>query len=152
MNRKPQKTDKPTEEFSVILFDGVCNLCHQAVRFIIPRDPAGRFRFASLQSSAGQRLLMKYGLPPHDLQSVVVIDRGRIYTESTAALRIARHLSGMWPALFYLGMICPRPLRDAVYRRIASRRYQWFGKRECLLPSPEAKERFLDEPAGGSAS
>lgn len=127
-----------------LLFDGVCNLCSGSVQFILKRDTRGRFRFASLQSDAGRRLMTGHGLDPEALSSVVLIEDGRAYQESTAALRIARHLPGAWKLLRVFTVI-PRPLRDAVYRLIARNRYRWFGKTEtCWLPTPELRARFLE--------
>lgn len=127
----------------VVLFDGVCNLCNGSVQFILKRDPQARFRFASLQSEAGRSLLVEHGLDPDALSSVVVVEDGRVWQESSAALRIARHLPGAWKLLRVFTVI-PRPLRDAVYRLIARNRYRWFGKSEtCWLPTPELKGRFL---------
>jgi predicted DCC family thiol-disulfide oxidoreductase YuxK len=127
-----------------LLFDGVCNLCSGSVQFILKRDTRGRFRFASLQSEAGRRLMAGHGLDPDALSSVVLIEDGRAYQESTAALRIARHLPGAWKLLRVFTVI-PRPLRDAAYRLIARNRYRWFGKTEaCWLPTPELRARFLE--------
>lgn len=127
----------------VILFDGVCNLCAGAVQFIIKRDPEGKIRFASLQSPIGQRLMSEHGLPPDQLDSFVLIENGRACTESTAALRTARHLTGLWPAC-HICIILPHFVRDPMYRFIARRRYRWFGKQEsCLMPTPELRTRFL---------
>ncbi|HZH02738.1 MAG TPA: DCC1-like thiol-disulfide oxidoreductase family protein [Myxococcaceae bacterium] len=36
----------------ILFYDGGCGLCHRAVRFVLARDPAGRFRFAPLGGSA----------------------------------------------------------------------------------------------------
>ena len=127
----------------IVLFDGVCNLCNGSVQFILQRDPAGKFRFASLQSDLAQRLLTERGLDPKALDSVVVIDGGRLYRESDAALRIARDMRGAWKTLTVFRVI-PRPLRDWAYRLIARNRYRWFGKSEtCWLPTPELRGRFL---------
>lgn len=127
----------------IVLFDGVCNLCNGSVQFLLKRDPEGRFRFAALQSDAGRSLLAEHGLDPDILSSVVLIEDGRIWKESSAALRIARHLPGAWKLLRVFAAV-PRPLRDAVYRWIARNRYRWFGKTEsCWLPTPELKARFL---------
>jgi predicted DCC family thiol-disulfide oxidoreductase YuxK len=127
-----------------ILFDGVCNLCNGSVQFILRRDPQARFRFASLQSEAGRRLVTEQGLDPEVLNSVILIEEGRVYRESTAALRIARHMSGAWKLLRVFVLI-PRPIRDVVYRLIARNRYRWFGKSEtCWLSTPELRARFLD--------
>ncbi|WP_068786962.1 thiol-disulfide oxidoreductase DCC family protein [Paenibacillus phocaensis] len=139
----PGKPDPRNEH--VILFDGVCHLCQGAVKFIIKRDPVGRFRFASLQSQAGSRLLQTAGSQEESLDSVVLIEQGHYYTRSAAALRIARGLRYPWP-LLYAFILVPRGLRDAVYRYVAKHRYRWFGKDEtCLVPTRELKERFLEE-------
>jgi predicted DCC family thiol-disulfide oxidoreductase YuxK len=128
----------------VVLFDGVCNLCNASVDFIIPRDKAGRFRFSSLQSEAGRRILTGCGLDPSTVATVVLVEEGRCYTLSAAALRVAKHLSGLWPALYILTLV-PTPIRDLVYRWIARNRYKWFGRREtCRLPMPEERGRFIE--------
>jgi predicted DCC family thiol-disulfide oxidoreductase YuxK len=127
----------------LVLFDGVCNLCNGAVQFIIRRDPKAEFQFAPLTSAAASRALAS--LPSRELpDSVVLVDDGRIYTRSDAALRIARGLRFPWP-LAYAFAVVPRGLRDWVYDAVASRRYRWFGRRDqCTIPGPSIRERFLD--------
>jgi predicted DCC family thiol-disulfide oxidoreductase YuxK len=128
----------------VILFDGECNLCSRSVQFIIKRDPRVRFRFAALQSPAGQRLLEACGADARGADSVVLLEGPNCYTRSDAALRIARRLSGAWPLLGAL-MVVPRPLRDRVYDAIARNRFRWFGRADaCLVPTPALRDRFLD--------
>src|SRR6266545_5452736 len=138
-----QRGDQP-----VILFDGVCNLCNAAVGFVISRDPAGRFRFASLQSEAGQRLLAEHGLSGAPLSSVVLIEQGRAHTRSAAGIRIARRLASPWlRALAYLGAALPPALRDYVYDLVARHRYRWFGRTDaCRMPTPE---RLSSSRGGG---
>ena len=127
----------------IVLFDGVCNLCNGAVQLILRHDPAGRFRFASLQSPAGEELQTRLGIDPQALDSIVLVEGERWYRESDAALRITSGMSGAWKALGVLRVI-PRPLRDPLYRWVARNRYRWFGKREtCWLPTPELRGRFL---------
>lgn len=129
---------------SVVLFDGHCNLCCGTVVFILRRDPGGRFRFASLQSHAGQNLLRRAGYPPDTLETVVLIENERAFDRSTAALRIARRLGSAWP-LLYAFILIPRPLRDAVYAWVARHRYRWFGRRDqCLVPTGDMAGRFLE--------
>lgn len=128
---------------AIILFDGVCNLCTGSVRFIIDRDPQGYFQFASLQSAIGQQLLQPHGLTAAPLNSIILLENGQLYTQSDAALRIARRLTGLWP-LLRLGRLVPRPLRDGLYGWIAANRYRWFGQAEsCLIPTPALRRRFL---------
>lgn len=127
----------------LVLFDGHCNLCTASVQFIIKHDKKSKFRFASLQSEPGKQFIRKYGLPEDKMNSVVLILHQQAYTESTAALLIARHLSGMWPVLYFF-IIIPPFIRNAVYRFIARNRYRWFGQRaECWLPTDELRARFL---------
>ncbi len=131
-------------EHPVVLFDGVCNLCNAVVSFIIERDRAGRYRFASLQGRAGARLLRAHGMCADDVDSVLLVDGGQVYARSTAALRIARGLGWPWALL---GVFCLVPpfLRDRVYDLVARRRYAWFGRSDsCRVPLPHERERFLD--------
>lgn len=124
----------------IVLFDGVCNLCNGVVRFILARDAADRFRFASLQSDAARRLLGDGG----PAETIVLVEEGKRYTKSSAALRIARGLRFPWP-LWYALVAVPRPLRDLIYDWVAGHRYAWFGKLEsCPIPAPEVRGRFLD--------
>jgi predicted DCC family thiol-disulfide oxidoreductase YuxK len=135
---RPPSTDKP-----VLLFDGVCNLCNSSVQWVIEHDPRAQFRFASLQSEAGQALLRQHQLPTDELNTVVLVDAGRAYTRSDVPLQIVGKLGGAWPLLTVFRIV-QRPLRNAVYDWIARNRYRWFGKKEaCWLPTPDLKARFL---------
>jgi predicted DCC family thiol-disulfide oxidoreductase YuxK len=128
---------------SVILFDGVCNLCNGFVQFVIARDPAGRFRFAPLQSDAARRLLGGRDAPQEWPDSIVLVEDGGVFTRSTAALRVARGLRFPWP-LAYAFVGVPRPLRDWVYDIVARNRHRWFGRRDvCMLQTPELRARFI---------
>jgi predicted DCC family thiol-disulfide oxidoreductase YuxK len=127
-----------------VLFDGICNLCNGTVQFVIKRDRAAIFRFASLQSDYAQRLLRQVNLPANQLYSVIVFEDGVAYQKSDAALRIARHLSGFWRWL-YIFRFVPKFIRDGLYNFIATNRYRFFGKQDhCMIPTPELKARFVD--------
>ena len=131
-------------EPAVIVFDGLCNLCTAAVQFILRHEQGPHFKFAPLQSKAGGALLAANGLAPDDVDTFVLIEDGRPYLRSDAAIRVARHLSAPWSPAAALAII-PRPIRDWAYRIIARNRYQWFGRREaCMVPSPEVRARFLE--------
>jgi predicted DCC family thiol-disulfide oxidoreductase YuxK len=128
----------------ILLFDGVCNLCNAAVRFVIRFDAAARFQFAPLQSAVGQALLERHGLATADFDSVVLIEDGDYATKSTAALRVARQLDGPWPLLYPL-IVLPERVRDRAYDVVADYRYRLFGRKdECPVPDPEIRERFAD--------
>ena len=132
-----------SDQPATVLFDGVCNLCNGAVNFIIDHDRRQRFRFASLQSPAGQELLTRHALPSAYLQSLVLLEDGKVSTKSTAALKIARRLDGGWP-FCYVFILLPTPIRDFFYDIVARSRYQWFGRSEaCRYPTKAEQARFL---------
>lgn len=144
----------------VVLFDGTCNFCDGAVHFMVDRahgERGKKLKFAALQSAPGTALLEGSTDPEHakllrmgitgdgDPDSVVLVEDGRVFSHSAAAVRIARYLDWPWSwgAVFWL---VPRPIRDAVYRWIARNRYKWFGKTDaCRVPTPELRARFLPE-------
>lgn len=132
-----------TNSDHIILFDGVCNLCNGAVQYVIRRDVKGIFKFASLQSEAGKVLLVKSGLPANHLKSFVYLHNNQFYTQSTAALKVARQLKGP-VRLLYSFIIIPKFIRDFVYDLIARNRYRLFGRKDaCMLPSPGLQQRFI---------
>lgn len=142
---------------AIVLFDGVCNFCDSSVNFIIDHDPHGYFKFAPLQSDIGRDLAERNGFqseaaqsgsqPAADdlvpIDSIILVEDDRVYTHSTAALRIAKRLSGLWK-LAYGFIIVPAFIRDFFYRLFARYRYRFFGRKDaCMLPSPEIRARFL---------
>ncbi|WP_405224337.1 thiol-disulfide oxidoreductase DCC family protein [Dokdonia sp. Asnod1-B02] len=128
----------------IILFDGVCNLCNGAITFIIQRDKNDVFRYAPLQSEVGKNLAKKHEIDLDKVDSIILVTDQSAVAKSTAALRIAKQLSGGWPLLTVF-LILPRFLRNAVYDFIARNRYKWFGKKDaCMIPTPELKSKFLD--------
>jgi predicted DCC family thiol-disulfide oxidoreductase YuxK len=135
------------EQPTIILFDGACNLCSGAVRFVISRDPHARCRFASLQSDAARAACAEvgYDLPASATPStIVVIEGGRALERSDAVLAIARRMRFPWPVL---GVFCVLPcgLRDVLYGFVARHRYRWFGRADaCMAPRAELQQRFLD--------
>ncbi|UAY52491.1 thiol-disulfide oxidoreductase DCC family protein [Ferruginibacter albus] len=130
-------------EKRIILFDGVCNLCNRSVQTVIKNDPQAKFVFASLQSEEGKQLLKQFDLPVSKLDSFVLLQDDKAYTQSTAALKVAAQIKGAWKLLAVF-LIVPKFIRDGVYDWIARNRYKWFGKQnECMIPTPELKARFL---------
>lgn len=144
MNRTlDQNSHEWTKHERVIVFDGVCNWCNAWVNFAIDHDPYQKFKFGTLQSEQGQLIQQDLHLPTDDFATFLLLEQSRVFTKSTAALRIVRHLSGIWP-LFYLLIVVPRPLRDALYDFVARHRYKWMGKAEtCRVPSSNERARFV---------
>ncbi len=115
-------------EKNIILFDGVCNLCNRSVDFVLKRDRQKQFYYVSLQSEEGKKLVERYRIPL-DTDSVILIRNTKVFTESEAAIEIARMLPVPWKWLSILRFL-PRRWRDGLYRWVARNRYRWFGKRE----------------------
>lgn len=133
----------PTNK-KIILFDGVCNLCNSAVRFVIQHDSKDVFRFVALQSELGREILKHIGINPKNIDSIILYEPGvAYYYKSSAAIQIAKHLGGFW----HFGTvfkIIPNGLRNQLYDYIAKNRYKWYGKKEsCMIPTPELKAKFL---------
>ena len=128
----------------IILFDGVCNLCDSSINFVIKNDPKSHFVFTALQSKSGKQLIERYNIETSKLDSIILIKNDTAYAKSTAALKIAKSLSKLWP-LLYIFIIVPLIIRNGFYDYIAKNRYNWYGKKDaCMVPTPELKSRFLD--------
>jgi predicted DCC family thiol-disulfide oxidoreductase YuxK len=134
----------------IILYDGVCGLCNRLVQFLLKHDREGHLRFASLQSDFAAKVLGRHGIDPKDLDTVQVVVNydqpdERVLQRSDAILRAGRELGGFWGASASVGKVVPRPLRDLVYRFVATNRYRVFGKYDtCMLPDANQRSRFLD--------
>jgi predicted DCC family thiol-disulfide oxidoreductase YuxK len=128
----------------LLLFDGVCNLCNSSVQFVLERNKKENIQFASLQSDFGRKMLEQVNLSSDYTSSLVLIEEGKPYVKSEAALRLVKHLNGLWK-LGSILFIFPKFIRNPVYNLIAKNRYRWFGKKDvCWIPEPKWKNRFLD--------
>ena len=130
-------------EMPILLFDGVCNLCHGSVRFVLRQERRPELRFCPLESASGTRLLAQHGLNADYRGSLVLIEAGTVFLKSDAALRVASYLKWPW-SWGRAAVILPRGLRDWAYDVIARNRYRWFGRHDaCLLPTPELRRRLI---------
>ena len=128
----------------IVLFDGLCILCSNSVKFIIRHDPMAIFKFAPFQSKYGETICIKHNLSTNMPESIILIDKGQIYDKSTAALKVAKKLNGLWP-VFYVFIIIPKPIRDFFYDLIARHRYKLFGNKDtCMIPDKRYLQRFIE--------
>ncbi len=133
------------DRYDIILFDGVCNLCNNAVDFVIKRDKKDRFKFGALQDAASKSILKENKINQDYIDSIILVRGDQIFYKSKAALEIAKNLSGLWPVLVVFNVV-PSFIRDPIYDWIARKRYSWFGKKEtCRIPTPEEKQKFLGD-------
>lgn len=132
-----------TADKTVVLFDGVCNFCNATINFLIDRDPTDRFRFAAQQSNIGQKVMQQHGLTDLMLNTIIVLDNGKMLTESGGALRLARYMPFPWRLLSWLAIVPPF-LRNWGYRLVAKNRYKMLGQADaCRMPTPEIRAKFL---------
>lgn len=128
---------------AIVVFDGVCVACNRSVDFLLRRDRSERYRFAAMQSPAGHALMAAHGIDPANPASFLLLEGGRAFRDSEAALRVLSGLGGAWRCT-RIALLLPRALRDAAYRWVARHRYRWFGRREaCRVPTREEAGRFL---------
>ena len=132
----------------IVLYDGVCGLCNRLNQFLLKRDHNDRFRFASLQSSLAESLLLRHGADAKELDTVyVVVDHNRptehVLSRSDAIVYVLTQLGGIWK-LMGIAKLVPRPLRNGLYEIVARNRYRVFGKHDaCMLPEPKDQKKFL---------
>ncbi len=101
------------------------------------------FRFAALQSETGQKILQRLNLNTNEFDTFILVDGNSFSSKSNAALKISKHLSGLWKILFVF-LIIPEPIRDFIYDLIAKNRYKLFGIRDCCrIPTEEEKKKFV---------
>lgn len=135
----------------LVLYDGQCGLCHGLIQFVLPRDPGGRFHFASLQGPAAATHLARFGGVPSRLSTVYVLTNYRgdapgCQVKARAALSILGSLGWPWRAVSWLAVF-PTVWLDRGYDLVARNRHRILGRREaCLMPRPEYRDRFLDLP------
>jgi predicted DCC family thiol-disulfide oxidoreductase YuxK len=142
-------TSHVSSDSPVLLYDGACGVCAWSVQFVLQREPPhrrGALRFAPLQGAFGTALRARYP-ELEGVDSVVWFDptnrSAPVRVRSDAALRTLRHLGGVWALVGMLGRCVPRPIRDAAYNAIATRRMSLAAPR-CLLPTPDERLRFLE--------
>lgn len=117
----------------LVQFDGICNLCSGAVRFILKADRKKKFVFQALQNSSEIQ----------DFETIVVTDNQSTYEYFDAILKIGKELGGVYSSVAIFKLL-PRSWRHSLYIWIARNRFRWFGKRNsCYLPSEEEKARFI---------
>tara|TARA_B100001057_G_C22851595_1_gene951168 strand:+ start:2015 stop:2425 length:411 start_codon:yes stop_codon:yes gene_type:complete len=127
----------------IILFDGVCNLCTKSVNFIIKYDRGDHFRFTSIQSEAGKKIIKKYSIDINKNDSIILIANKNISYRSNAVFTILFYLKTIWRILLIFSVL-PSPIRDLFYRIIAKSRYKFFGKNDiCMTPNEDIKSKFL---------
>lgn len=134
--------DLPSDK-KIVLFDGVCNLCEASVQFIIQYDKDDMFRFASLQSEIGQKIIHYLGLENRGIDSIILYEPKKAYYYKAEAAKLVLKELHTWKKFLY-PLIPTGIVGNSIYDYVAKNRYKWYGKKEsCMIPSAEVLSKFL---------
>jgi predicted DCC family thiol-disulfide oxidoreductase YuxK len=131
-----------TSERQIIFYDGDCGFCNSSVQFILNKRKKVYY-FSALQSDFAKKKIEEEAGKTIEMNTLYFLDQGELFEKSTAILRVSKGLKGAYPLLFYVGIIFPRFIRDAVYDFIARRRHK-IEAGFCALPTEEERKFFLD--------
>lgn len=128
---------------TILFFDGNCGLCNRSVKFVLRKEKNNSLFFSPLQSEFAKKILKEKNVT-ENLDTMVLLENGKIYLRSSAALRLTKYMKGLWPLLMIFIPV-PSFIRNAVYNYVAKNRITWFGMADyCDMMTPELKKRFLD--------
>lgn len=100
--------------------------------------------FSALQSEFAKKTLQPFNLEGQ-LDSMVLLENGKIHLQSSAALRVTKYLKVLWP-LMMIFIIVPPFIRNGVYNYIAKNRITWFGTADyCEMMTNELRNRFIEK-------
>ena len=115
---------------SLIVYDGICNLCDGSLQFVDKRDASNRFLFVPIQSETGAHIVKSFGFKPDYIDSFLLVEAGELHLKSTAWGKILKKLRQPWPVVGSMLLLVPRFIRDGVYELVGRNRYRWFGRKE----------------------
>jgi predicted DCC family thiol-disulfide oxidoreductase YuxK len=99
----------------------------------------------AIKSAEGRRIAVANSVDPDNPHTFIFVENESSYVLSDAVFTMSARAGGpgRWIRVF---RFVPRPIRDWVYARLASNRYNLFGKLDkCYLPSVETRHRFVLE-------
>lgn len=129
-------------EKTILIYDAECNFCDASVNYILRKESFEFCYFTHLNSELGQQIRKDFEVPD-DFDGLLYLENQRLFGKSEAALRISRYLKFPFPIISFFFWV-PAKLRDGIYDFIAKRRYKWFGKKDCPMPSEAILKRFLN--------
>lgn len=136
--------DQKYETYTILFFDGLCNLCNRSVDFVIRKNKKRDIHFASLQSDFAKEFLKMHNVSSTDLDTMIYYTEGKFYFKSTAVLKMTKKLNGGYKLLPAF-LIVPKIIRDGIYSWVAKNRYRFFGKRDtCRVVTAGEKLLFID--------
>lgn len=81
------------------------------------------------------------GIDTTNITMMVCALNGKIYTKSTAVIKVIQQLSELSLTAGLL-LLVPVQIRDSIYELVANNRYQWFGQgEECFIADQEISNK-----------
>jgi predicted DCC family thiol-disulfide oxidoreductase YuxK len=96
-----------------------------------------------MQSDLARELMDKHRIDTGGTDTFVLIKNDECFVFSSAALEIAKDLTGLW-CFFNIFRVVPGAIRDFVYTLFARYRYTLFGRQDiCMIPTKDVRSRFV---------
>jgi predicted DCC family thiol-disulfide oxidoreductase YuxK len=131
------------EQLPILFYDGQCQLCHNAVQFVLKYEKSKELYFCSLDDLGNLPYFNGAALPP--LGSTVLLHhKGKLLAKAEAVIALCTYLKKPWSVLGSLLAVFPTFLLNFSYDLLAKTRYRiWGSANNCLLPAKEDLQRFL---------
>ena len=126
----------------IIFYDGACGFCNTSIQLIL-KHRKKEFYFIALQTDVAKRIMALHN-ETIEMNTLYLIEDGKLYDRSTAAIRIAKNLKRLYPLFYYFGIVVPKSIRDWIYNQIAKRRHS-IRPGYCAVPTPEERFYFIDK-------
>ncbi|AJY76084.1 hypothetical protein VN24_17860 [Paenibacillus beijingensis] len=157
MKRRAEDGLEQKEDVLFVLYDEHCSLCTSSVNGLKRLQSSADLRYIPLQSMSGDDAPHVPGFSGIGMEALyeklhVADERGRLYAGADGVIRIMKTVPGLRWIGFLYGIPGMSRFGDAVYRFIAKRRYEWFGRTDtgcangaCSIPQrkpgpPESNE------------
>lgn len=127
--------------FSIVFYDGNCGFCNHSVQIILKNRRHDQFQFVALQSLKANELLEPFDISI-SMETIYVIQEDRIYQKSSAILKLANELKGIYRWL-KIGYLVPRFIRDWMYGIVSRNRHK-LKRGFCVVPTETEKKLFYN--------
>lgn len=129
------------DNYTLVIYDGMCGFCDTSIQFILENKPSNKLRFVAFQSEIGQQLLHTFQIEPN-LDSIVLIEKGKYYKKAKAFLKILNYVNSPLYYLKYCRFI-PTGILNLIYNIIAKNRFKLMTQK-CRIVSEKERVFFLN--------
>ncbi|MEX2485582.1 MAG: DUF393 domain-containing protein [Brumimicrobium sp.] len=132
---------KNIDDKRIVFYDGGCGFCNSSVQRIIDKKKKA-FYFTAIQSDFAKEFLEKKGVKV-DMTTLYYWEKGKLFDKSSAVIRIAKDMKGLYPLIYYFGILFPKPIRDYIYLLVARNRHK-IKSSHRVSPKKDGEELFID--------